>query len=211
MKRIIRSIVSAGAGLALILGAGGCQSASRTSIEDATKQWTKQTEQLLSNAGDRLGVPVQTTQMVHYAQWGASFYTAAAAKLDTVPAGELRNGVDIGVVYVDSPGQTFPKGYYRLRGIADARQPGDLQGTIQVIGTDGTVASEIPAEFSVSSMERPVAAPLSTDISVAALPCTKPPFTINCFHRTTFTNATWRVSTTGLVVPAPVTPVDPVP
>jgi len=198
--------------VAVFAGITGCRSASSaplsiSEIDGATKKWTEQTERLLTAAGNQLGVPVQTQPMVHYAQWGASFYIATAEKLDTTTATDLKNGVDLGVMYVDSPGQSYPKGYYRLRGVADAQQPGDVKGTIQVISGDGRVASELPATYTVDSMEPPALARKATDISIAALPCTQPRTVINCLHLTTLTNATWRVSTTGLVVPAPVDPV----
>lgn len=207
-KALILSI-----GVALFLATTGCRTTSSgplsiSAIDGATKKWTKQTERLLTAAGNQLGVPVQTQPMVHYAQWGASFYIATAEKLDTTAAADLRSGVDLGVMYVDSPGQSYPKGYYRLRGLADAQQSGDVKGTIQVISGDGRVASELPATYTVDSMDAPSLARKPADISIAALPCNQPQGSvINCLHLTTLTNSTWRVSTTGLVVPAPPDPV----
>jgi hypothetical protein len=187
------------------IAATGCCTGSGSKgrgIDAATSNWTKETESLLKQAGEQAGVPLQTKSMVHYAQWGASFYTAPAASFETSAATELVRGVDLGVAYVDSPGQKYPKGYYTLKAFANPTQPGEVNGTIQVIGADGRAAAELPATVTVDSMSAPAQQRAPMDVSVAAAPCGRPPnVVVNCFHWTTYANSTMRIATNGLVVP----------
>ena len=179
----------------------GCRSArpapART-IADATKQWTSETERLLRDEANRLGVPLQTTPMVHYAQWGASFYTAPAAGLEKIAPEEFTRGVNLGVAYVDSPGQSFPAGYYSLRAFADPRQPGDVEGRLQIIDNGGNVAAEVPATLTVDAMQFAAQPARPVDVSVAALRVNQ---RYNSIHVTTYINPIWALRTTGLVVP----------
>jgi hypothetical protein len=180
----------------------GCTSGRGRGIDAATANWTRETESLLTKAASQAGVPLDTRSMVHYAQWGASFYTAPAAGFETSAAADLVRGVDLGVAYVDSPGQKYPKGYYTLKAFANPTQPGDVNGTIQVIGADGRTAAELPATVSVDSISAAARQSAPTDVSIAAAPCGRfPNVIVNCIHWTTWANANLRVSTNGLVVP----------
>jgi len=196
MRRLIVLTVS------LVTLAAGCRSAcpkSAGDIASATTQWTKTTEVLLRDAGDRLGVPLQTKQMVHYAQWGASFYTAPAADFDNVPATALPRGVNVGVAYVDSPGQSYPKGYYSLRAFANPTGIGDTEGKLQLIDTAGKVAAEMPATYTIASINGNGSPIGGTDISVAAVRTANG---LNGFHLTCYSNGSWHLCTQALVVPA---------
>jgi hypothetical protein len=183
---------------AVLTGCSSSRSAAPRTIADATKQWTSETERMLRDEANRLGVPLQTTPMVHYAQWGAAFYTAPAAGLETVAPADFSRGVNLGVAYVDSPGQSFPAGYYSLRAYADPRQPGDVDGRLQIIDTSGKVAAEVPATLTVDAMELPAQALRPVDVSVAALSVRQ---RYNVIHVTTYVNPVWALRTTGLVVP----------
>jgi hypothetical protein len=132
----------------LVLGA--CQT-----LQGGNAGWQQAQAVQIQAAGRQLGVPVRTTRMVHFAQDGATFVTAPAANLETIPATELPRGIDIGVAYLDAPRQALPTGYYRLRAFGDPRGVGVTQGRVQWIGTDGRVALEIPATLDVESMTLP--------------------------------------------------------
>lgn len=109
----------------------------------------------IREAGQRLGVPVQLDRMTYVSQANAALLTAPVQGLENVPATALPNGVDVAVAYLDSPGQRYPAGYYRLRGVAQPREPGTVQGTLQVIDSGNTVVAELPARYDIVSMRVP--------------------------------------------------------
>ncbi|MBV8516412.1 MAG: hypothetical protein JO197_03315 [Acidobacteria bacterium] len=187
--------------VAALTGCSCSRTAAPRTIADATRQWTSETEQMLRDEANRLGVPLQTTPMVHYAQWGAAFYTAPAAGLEKVAPADFSRGVNLGVAYVDSPGQSFPAGYYSLRAFADPRAPGDVDGRLQIIDTGGKVAAEVPATLTVESMQVPAQTIHPVDVSVAAA---KVNARYNGIHWTTYVSNAWALRTSGLVVPPPV-------
>jgi|GEM_PF-2536030 len=150
------------------LAGNGCRTASKNEV--ASSAWTQAQAALLSQAGERLGVPVQTGQMVHFAQAGAALSTAPAANLDTIPATELPRGVNVAVAYVDSPGGNVPRGFYTVRAFADARQVGALEGRVQLVDAQGRIASEGPATFEIHSMMIPDRRTIDlTTVSVSSL------------------------------------------
>lgn len=118
---------------------------------DAVKVHTE----LLRQASERLGVPVRTERLVTVSQGGATFISAPAANLESVPATQLPQGVNVAVAYLDSPGQRYPAGFYTLRAVADARQPGTVEGRMQVVDANRQVAGEIPARYEIFSMTLP--------------------------------------------------------
>lgn len=124
-------------------------------IEAGSKKWTAAQSESIRQAGKRLGVPVRTERMVHFAQSGASWFAAAAAKLETTPATELTHGVNVGVAYFDLPGQKFPKGFYKMRVFADVKQVGRVEARGQIVNDKGEIVGELPATVDVKSMTLP--------------------------------------------------------
>jgi len=180
------------------LAGGGCRTASTNDV--AGSAWTRAQAALLSQAGERLGVPVQTERMVHFAQAGAALSTAPAANLDTIPATELPRGVNVAVAYVDSPGANVPTGFYTVRAIADARQVGTIEGRVQLVDARGRVASESPASFDIQSMTIPDRRTI--DVTTVSLSSIRLAGHCNAAYETCYccTNG-WIVCTRRLLVP----------
>ena len=122
---------------------------------DGSKDWTTEQSKLIRQAGIRLGVPVRTERMVHFAQAGALWFAAPAANLESIPATELPRGVIVGVAYFDLPRQKFPKGFYKIRAFADVKQVGRVKGRVQIINDKGGIVGESPATVEVRSMTVP--------------------------------------------------------
>jgi hypothetical protein len=136
----------------------------------ARPAWQQEQADQIQQAGRRLGVPVRTTRMVHFAQNGATFLTAPAANLETIPATQLPRGIDLGVAYLDAPRQAIPTGYYRLRVFGRPRGVGTTDARLQWIGMNGRVAAEVPATVEVSSMTLPAqAAEGITDVTISTV------------------------------------------
>jgi hypothetical protein len=109
----------------------------------------------LRQAGQRLGIQVETNRMAYFGQEGATFFTAPAA---TPREDEQRRGLIVAVAYVDLSGQRFPAGYYGVRVFPDSQQVGTRVGRVQLIGSDGRVAAEIPTTMEVRSGPPPAQA-----------------------------------------------------
>jgi hypothetical protein len=139
-------------GICLAMILGGCHSTG--GYGRPTDSLNTQTA-LLRAASERLGVPVRTERMVTVSQGGATLLTAPAANLEAVPATELPQGVDVAVAYLDSPRQPFPAGFYTLRGFADAREPGTVEGRMDVVDANRQVVGQLPARFEIFSMTLP--------------------------------------------------------
>jgi hypothetical protein len=120
-----------------------------------SENWTTAQSKLIRQAGKRLGVPVRTERMVHFAQASASWFAASAASLERTPATELPRGVNVGVAYFDLPGQKFPKGFYKMRVFADVKQVGQVDGRAQLINEKGKIVGELRAKVDVKSMTLP--------------------------------------------------------
>jgi len=122
---------------------------------------------LIRQAGERLRVPVRTEQMVHFAQGDASWWVAPAVSLESSQPTELLGGIDIGVGYFALPGQKFPKGFYKIRAFADAKQVGQVKGRVQIVNEKGEITTELPATVEVRSMAvARVSKPQSTMVSI---------------------------------------------
>lgn len=134
--------------------------------------WMQAQAEAMRRAGQRLGIPVQTDRMAYFAQNGATLVTAPAANLETIPAANLDRGVYLGVAYVEVPGRRIPAGFYGLRVFPDSQRTGTAEGRVQLVGTDGRVAVEVPATVEVRSMA-PTAGRVATQPIEAALtaPC----------------------------------------
>src|SRR5437763_1827734 len=137
----------------LALLAPGCQMNRQTEVSGANCIATQ--AELIRQAGVRLGLPVRTERMAHYAQSGATWYAAAAVNLETIPATELAHGVNAGIAYFDLPGQKFPKGFYKMRAFATVTQVGRFEGKGQLVNEKGEIVAELPATVEVRSMSLP--------------------------------------------------------
>jgi hypothetical protein len=136
--------------LFLIVVALSFNAAGQTTTADPGTSQTQMA--LIRQAGDRLGVPVRGERIARFTQGTESMFVAPAANLASVPATTFPAGVNIGAAYFDMPSQSIPKGFYKLKAIADIKTVGKTVGRVQLIGETGSVASELPATFDVSSM-----------------------------------------------------------
>jgi hypothetical protein len=136
-----RVIVTA---LGLILAACSNRYGSATSAQ----------QQAIGEAGQRLNVPVRTSNAAYAKHNGSSVLTAAAMNLEQIPATELRHGIDLGIAYIDAPAMQLPRDY-RVRATADVSQPGRTTGIVALIDQSGRTAAEVPASIDVWSMTVP--------------------------------------------------------
>ena len=109
----------------------------------------------IRDAGVRLGVPVSTERMVHFAEPQVSWFEASAANLEKIAATELPRGVNVCVAYFDMPGQKFPKGFYKIRAVAEVRQVGRIDGRAELINEKGEIVATLPGKVEVQSMTVP--------------------------------------------------------
>jgi hypothetical protein len=152
------------------LVASGCSTASRGGINGGAI-WPRTQAEEIRKAGDRLGVPVETENMVSFAQSGTTFTTATARAWRTTAATELPRGINFAVAYLDSPGQRFSPGFYTLRAFAEPHGVGTVAGRIQVINAAGEVAGEVPATIDVRSLTVPPEAAITAPtIAVVGVP-----------------------------------------
>lgn len=156
------------------LVASGCSSSSRGGGSTVIV-WPRGQAEEIRKAGDRLGVPVETENMVSFAQSGTTFTTATARAWRTTAATELPRGINFAVAYLDSPGQRFSPGFYTLRAFAEPRGVGTVPGRIQVINAAGEVAGEVAAAIDVRSLTvPPAAATIAPTIAVIGFPVPAP-------------------------------------
>ena len=135
--------------------------------------WPRAQAEDIRKAGERLGVPVETENMVSFAQSGTTFTTATARAWRTTAATELPRRIDFAIAYLDSPGQRFAAGFYTLRAFAEPRGVGTVPGRIQVINAAGEVAGEVPATIDVRSLTvPPEAARTAPSIAIIGVPVT---------------------------------------
>lgn len=152
------------------LMASGCHSTSRVGI-NGVAIWPRAQAEEIQKAGERLGVPVETENMLNLSQAGATLMTATARSWRATPATDLPRGVNYAVAYLDSPGQTFPAGYYTLRAFAEPRGIGTVPARIQVIDAGGRVATEVAGTIDVASLTvPPEAARIAPTIAVFPIP-----------------------------------------
>lgn len=128
-------------------------------------EWTDQHTHELHQAAEALNVAVRAEARVLYAQSGATMIATPAANLETIPATNYPQGVDLGTVYLDlahplgtrdAARHRIPPGTYRARAISpEVREPGKLEGHVQLVDAAGHVAAELPANFDVRSLRVP--------------------------------------------------------
>jgi hypothetical protein len=112
-------------------------------------------QRALGEAGQRLNLPVRTSHAAYGQAGGASVLTAAALNLEQIPATELRNGIDLGVAYIDAPSTPLPRDYYRVRATADIDGVGQTTGRVAFLDAQGRTAGVAPAAVDVWSMTLP--------------------------------------------------------
>jgi hypothetical protein len=152
MRRNSRNVWAGILAVALCgVSASGCRSGG---LETSTKLAEAQSD-LLRQAAARADVVIEEREIAHFNQAGATLSTAPVRGLENVPATELPGGIDLAFAYLDSPGQEFPAGFYRLRAVANVREVGTTPGRIDVVAADGRLAGTLPATFEVSSMRVP--------------------------------------------------------
>jgi hypothetical protein len=76
---------------------------------------------LIIQAGARLGVPVRSERIARVTQGEESMFVAPAANLASVSATAFAAGLSIGAAYFDMTSQNIPKGFYKLKPIADIK------------------------------------------------------------------------------------------
>lgn len=158
-------------GLALITLAFVVTGCKTTGHKTSTPTWPQAQAREIQAAAARLGVPVETENMINYSRGGTVFSTATARSWRSTPATELSRGVTFAVAYLDSPGQNIPAAYYSLRAFADPNGPGTYEGRIEVINASGTVVRQVPATIGVQSMTVPSGADrISPRIAVGTIP-----------------------------------------
>jgi hypothetical protein len=136
-----------------VVAASGCLS--RGAARTAAAGTARHAEEL-RQAGERLGVPVRTAQMVELADGGAELVAAPAIHLETIPATRYPAGIDLGVAYLDLPrpvvvqgssNVNIQKGFYKLRAFTEeGRQTGRIGGHAQLIDAAGGIVADLPAE-----------------------------------------------------------------
>ena len=136
-----------------VLAASGCLA---RGTERTTAASTARHADELRQAGERLGVPVRTAEMVDLRDDGAEFLVAPATHLETIPADRYPAGVDIGVAYLDLPRPVaaqgssnvrIPRGFYKLRAFTEkGRQTGRIGGHAQLIDAASHVIADLPVE-----------------------------------------------------------------
>jgi hypothetical protein len=153
--------------VAIVWIAAGCHTAGR----GITPTWPRVQAEAIRQAGERLGVAVETDNVATFSQGGATFTTATARSWRTSAATDLPGGVDFAVAYLDSPGQGFASGFYTLRAFAEPHEVGTVPGHIQVLNASRAVMVDVPATIDVRSMTLPPDAARSIpSISITQVP-----------------------------------------
>ena len=138
----------------VVIAASGCRSGrgGDGGFGSETERWSRVQAELLREASRSLGVPVQIENISQFSEGGATLITAPAEGLERVPATELPRGVNLGVAYVNSPGQSFPAGAYALRVSAPDPRIGENQGVIHLINANGSRVAQMAARITVDSL-----------------------------------------------------------
>lgn len=128
-----------------------CKTTNTTTVPN----WRESQIVAIREAGARMGIPIRTERVVSVARERTLLITAPAVNLEDIPATALRQGADIAVAYVDSPGSRVPKGFYKLRAFADVRATGTIAGRIDFVDVAGKVVAEVPSTVEVQSLTLP--------------------------------------------------------
>lgn len=133
-------------------------------------------EQELSRAAQAAGVAVNTTEMVELFRDGVRYSGAPMAGLESIPASELVDGVDVAFIHLDAPSSGIPAGDYivRARSNASSVTLGENEVTVDLVSTDGTVTVSQPGVANVWSQTVPTDPPYANSVAGVALDMPNP-------------------------------------
>lgn len=109
----------------------------------------------LLDASRAAGVKIHAEEIFTVSRADETVTLAPIAGWEVVPATALPNGVEFAFAYFSTRTPSVPRGYYRLRAIADPRGVGTVDGRVQLIDSGGRVAAELAAQVEVHSMTVP--------------------------------------------------------
>jgi len=152
-KQTILSLALAGCLAATAWTAG----ALATGQGQGTKVLNDQRAQMKAGAAES-GVRIATREMLSVLRDDLTFLGAPLEGFENVSARQLANGpLDIGFVYIEAPATRIPVGYYTVR--ASTRDGmvavGDLQGTVELVNSEGTSIASFPSLIRVDSLDVP--------------------------------------------------------
>lgn len=138
---------------------------------EGTKVLNAQRQQMKSAAA-QAGVGISTREMLTILRDDITFLGAPMHGFENVPARALADGpVDVGFVYIEAPLSDIPVGYYSLRARTSGGDVavGDLQGSVELVGTDGAVVATFPGLIRIDSLDVPTDARYNRTIFAGAL------------------------------------------
>ncbi|MEM1203489.1 MAG: hypothetical protein AAGN66_09710 [Acidobacteriota bacterium] len=109
----------------------------------------------LENAADDAGVRIQSREMTSFVREEMTLIAASTEGFEFVPATALEGGVDVGFAFFDAPRTTLPTGYYTIRASAENVAVGQIEGQVELVGTDGEVVATFPATMGVRTLDVP--------------------------------------------------------
>lgn len=124
---------------------------------EGTKVLNAQRQQMQSAAA-QAGVGISTREMLTILRDDVTFLGAPMHGFENVPARALADGpVDVGFVYIEAPLSRIPVGYYTVRASTRGGDVavGDLQGSVELVSTDGEVVATFPSLIRVDSLDVP--------------------------------------------------------
>lgn len=154
---------------ALVLAQPGLASTADTVHTDS--------ENDLIQAAQAAGVSINTTEMVELFRDGVELISAPIQGLETVPATELPDGVDVGFIHLDAPGTGIPAGHYtvRARSGAGGVTLGENDVTVDFVDGAGNVVASQQAVADVWSETVPSDPPYANTVAGTALGMPNPP------------------------------------
>jgi hypothetical protein len=133
-------------------------------------------EQELARAARAAGIAVNTTEMVELFRDGVNFSGAPMAGLESIPARELANGVDVAFIHLDAPSSGIPAGDYVVRAQSNATGVtlGENEVTVDLVSTDGSFVVTQTGVANVWSQTVPSNPPYPNSVAGVALDMPNP-------------------------------------
>ncbi|MFY2560762.1 hypothetical protein ACN469_24370 [Corallococcus terminator] len=115
----------------------------------------------LSVAAQEAGVPIHPGLISTSTSDLFVVSAGAVVGLEDISALQYAQGVDVAFVYLDAPGSTIPKGYYRLNAMAKASdiRVGTYAGSVGFFDKAGQEVARVAATFETASVTRPEGGP----------------------------------------------------